>query len=116
MNDITDNIVKRWETLGLLEGLDDSEKKTCAIYYEKMAESLIKFGNIKYEFDTAAFAIVRRLLKSGYKFDNFNPREIYTVYCNEYEKITDTKYDKVAKASVETCNHFAKIKNTPKIK
>lgn len=109
-------IVERWKVLGLLEGLNDSEKKTCAMYYEKMAEALIKFSNIKYEFDTAAFSIIRRLVKCGYKFDNFNPKEIYTIYCNEYEKIADPKYDKVAKASVETCDHFAKTKNTPKIK
>lgn len=109
-------VIEIWENLGLLEGLNDSKKKTCAMYYEKMAEALIKFENIKYEFENAAFAIVRRLITSGYKFDSFNPKEIYTVYCNEYEKITDPKYDKVAKASVETCDHFAKTKNTPKIK
>lgn len=110
-------IVERWKVLGLLEGLNDSEEKTCAMYYEKMAEALIKFENIKYEFDGAAFAIIRRLVKCGYKFDNFNPKEIYTIYCNEYEKSNGPKIkDRVANAAAATCDYFAKTENKPKIK
>lgn len=109
-------IVEIWEKLGLLNKLNDTEKNTAATYYQKMAETLMKFDNIKYDFDTAAFAIIYKLVKSGYKFDGFNPTEMYTIYCNNYEKVTDPTKDKVAEASVGTCNYYSKTRNTPKIK
>lgn len=110
-------IIETWEKMGLLKDLKYTEKKTAAIYYEKAAMALIKWDDIKYEFDNAAFAIIYKLAKRGYKFDNFNISEIYAIYCNEYEKSNDPKIkDKVANAASATCDYFAKTENKPKIK
>jgi hypothetical protein len=110
-------IIETWEKMGLLKDLEYTEKKTAAIYYEKAAMALIKWDDIKYEFDNAAFAIIYKLAKRGYKFDNFNISEIYAIYCNEYEKSNDPKIkDRVANAAAATCDYFAKTENKPKIK
>ena len=110
-------IIETLDRLGLLKDLNDSEKRLAAIYYEKAAIAMLSWDEIKHEFDNAAFAIIYKLAKRGYKFDNFNITEMYSVYCNEYEKVVDPKFkDTAAKAAKATCDYFSKKENKPKIK
>lgn len=61
--EINDDVIYRWNTLRLLEGLDDSLKKKCALSYERMACYLINERNdVEELLFTIVFPCIKRIV------------------------------------------------------
>lgn len=92
-----ENIRKRWEDLGFLEGLTEEKKDIVAESMEKMFKFLENqdnegaFGGNH----TIAFPMIRRIVENG---DNavVNPEELAAHYDKEYHICLDF-FDKISK-------------------
>ena len=61
--EINDDILYRWDALGLLEGLNDDLKRKCALSYERMACYLINECNgVEEVIFTIVFPCIRRVV------------------------------------------------------
>lgn len=110
-NKNTDEIVERWEKLGLLSNFknDNQRKINASELYEKMAKYLLgKEGHIKNEFDNAAFAIICRvIIVDGHWEGPFIPSEIEEAYNNFYES-RELSLDNTFDACIKTANKYIK--------
>lgn len=111
-------IVKEWESMGLLNGINDEiKKKNTSMLYEKMAQYLLsKESSIKNEFENAAFAIIFRVILTNGSWNGpFIPKEIEEVYNSYYESFSNSN-DTTAEACLKTAEHFSKNKSENKPK
>lgn len=104
-NESINDLVERWELIGLLKGLKKySKKKNAAKLYDKMAKYLIKKETpIRNEFENAAFAIIHRVIKSDGIWNGlFIPKEIEDTYNNFFDSRT-----KVFEACKKTADYYS---------
>lgn len=107
-----------WEQTGLLEPFktDEVKKKNVAKMYSKMANYILTEEPNAQEFETAAFAIICRVMKDGGEWNGpFIPKEILQTYRNYYSSIVSSD-DKVAEACKKTAEYYSmnKDENKPK--
>ena len=94
------DIINRWEDIGLTKGLESPQKEECACCFEEMACYLIRKFNpdtCDDEFETVVFPIIRRSIQKAGSFNGkFNPEFVEKFY---YEKLEEAKSetDKEAK-------------------
>ena len=76
---------KKWEALGLLDGLDEETAKKVAVEYEKMAKYILRTkGAYMDSVTTCAFPAVRIIYsKNGGPNELYNPRAI----CDEINRL-----------------------------
>lgn len=84
----TEEIVKKWSNLGLLEGIDGIEKIQTAICMDKAAELILNSRQYaKFNYDTVIFPVIRRVIsgiKSKVSNSNDNKEMIIEFITAEY--------------------------------
>jgi hypothetical protein len=106
----TNNIVNKWATIGLLEGLSKRKGIKCAIYFEECFKFLSIEENNS---NVIIFAVIRKIINK-IKIDfNFSihalyieTKDIYDIYLpilmSKYNYINNIDYE------AELCNRFSK--------
>ena len=101
-----EEIIRRWDNLGLLTGLPEEYKSNVAMTYEKVAQILIA-DEIDNFITVAIFPIIYRISKKGHTIKN--PRELI-IMLNEFihdnrEAIRDNAYSNID-MEAEICYSF----------
>lgn len=105
-----EEIIRKWDSVGLLTGLSEEYKSNVAMIYEKVAQILINDDSIDTNLDfitTTIFPIIYRICRKGYTIKN--PRHLL-IMLNEFihdnrEAITDNAYSNVD-MEAEMCAYF----------
>jgi len=96
------NIIDRWEKIGLTKGLESPQKEECACCFEEMACHLIhKFNpdTCDDEFETVVFPLIRYVIRKISSFNGkFNPENIENFY---YDNLEEAKKFVEEKAKIE---------------
>lgn len=116
-------ILKRWEAIGFLCGLEGEEKYTIAIGLEELAKQIIyypnhdDFGLFLKEFETFSFPIVRLILRLNENYKKFNKTTIIPFITkliedlkralNDYKEITETFPSTCQDPEAEFCTNFS---------
>lgn len=84
------DIINRWEKIGLTEGLESPQKEECACCFEEMACYLIRKFNpdtCDDEFETVVFPIIRYVIRKDGSFNGkFNPEMVEKFYYDNLEE------------------------------